>query len=139
LVRRTEYTFLYPGNNLDGPYTIPFDWYFYGELVSQYKIAHDGYITFANTNGPSVGSNTSLPDPGGPNNAIYALWDEFGPDAVISMKTYGESPTRAHTITWASMGAGWDGPVVNDLQLLDTFPLTMLTTWELGDSVPFST
>ena len=50
----TEYTFLYPGDNLDGPYTIPFDWYFYGELVSQYKIAHDGYITFANTNGPSV-------------------------------------------------------------------------------------
>ena len=109
----TEYTFLYPGDNLDGPYTIPFDWYFYGELVSQYKIAHDGYITFANTNGPSVGSNTSLPDPGGPNNAIYALWDEFGPDAVISMKTYGESPTRVHTITWASMGAGWDGPTVN--------------------------
>ena len=109
----TEYTFLYPGNNIDGPYTIPFDWYFYGDLVSQYMIAHDGYITFANAAGPSVGANTSIPDPSGPNNAIYALWDEFGPDAVISMKTYGESPTRVHTITWASMGEGWDGPTVS--------------------------
>jgi thiol-disulfide isomerase/thioredoxin len=109
----TEYTFLYPTYNLDGPYTIPFDWYFYGELVSNYKIAHDGYITFENGNGASIGENTSLPDPSGPNNAIYAMWDNFGPDAVISMKTYGESPTRVHTITWASMGEGWGGPTVS--------------------------
>ena len=104
------YDFLYPNNNLSSWYNLPFNWSFYGQPVTGYKIAHDGYITFDNSSGISIGNNTNLPDPSGPNNAIYACWDDFTDEVTISTKTYGAEPNRIHTITWAGLnypGAPW--------------------------------
>lgn len=104
------YDFLYPNNNLSNWYTLPFDWNFYGQPVTGYKIAHDGYITFDNAaSGASVGTNTNLPDAGGHNNAIYACWDDFTTSSVISVKTFGAKPNRVHVITWASLDYGAGG------------------------------
>ena len=83
-----ENDFLYPTNNLSTWYDLPFSWNFYGQIVTGYKIAHDGYITFDNSPGNSIGTNTNIPNINGPNNAIYVLWDDFETSVSISRKTY---------------------------------------------------
>jgi len=107
------YNFIDVGDNLSEWVDLPFEWSFYGQSVAGYKIAHDGYITFNNISSVSDGINTSLPSVIGPNNAIYALWDDFDSGAVVSTKTFGIKPHRIHEISWASMGVGWSGPTVN--------------------------
>ena len=97
------YDLLYPTNNLSAWYDLPFAWSFYGQPVTGYKIAHDGYITFNNTNGNSIGSNTNIPNIGGPNNAIYAMWDDFTTSVIISRRTYGTKPNRIHAISWSGL------------------------------------
>jgi thiol-disulfide isomerase/thioredoxin len=98
-----SYDFLYPNNSLSSWYDLPFDWIFYGQSVTGYRIAHDGYIIFDNSSGTSIGNNTNLPNPSGPNHAIYACWDDFTDDVTISTKTYGTIPNRIHNITWAGL------------------------------------
>jgi len=98
-----EHDFLYPTNNLSTWYNLPFSWNFYGQPVTGYIIAHDGYITFDNTSGNSIGTNTNIPNINGPNNAIYALWDDFTTSTIISRRTYGKEPNRIHTITWSGL------------------------------------
>lgn len=109
------YNFLYPTSSLSSWYDLPFDWSFYGQAVNGYRIAHDGYITFDNSSGNSIGNNTNLPNASGPNNAIYALWDEFTDDVTISVKTYGAKPNRVHVITWAGLNysgaASWSDDI----------------------------
>lgn len=86
---------------------LPFDWEFYGQSVSGYRIAHNGYITFDNSPAAPVLTNTNLPNLNGPNNAIYACWDNFTSNSTISSVTYGAAPNRVHIITWA--GLHYDG------------------------------
>jgi hypothetical protein len=102
-----------PSNDvLSADQTIPFAWSFYGNPVTTYKVSDNGYITFDAAATTSIGANTTLPDASGPNNAIYAFWDDlelktFTPNAnaVIAVKswTYGATPKRIHVIQW--MGA----------------------------------
>ncbi|MDL5046445.1 Omp28-related outer membrane protein [Oscillatoria amoena NRMC-F 0135] len=102
-----------PSNDvLSADQTIPFAWSFYGNPVTTYKVSDNGYITFDAAASTSVGTNTTLPDVSGPNNAIYAFWDDlelktFTPNAnaTIAVKTwtYGTAPKRIHVIQW--MGA----------------------------------
>jgi len=98
-----ENDLLYPINNLSTWYDLPFSWDFYGQTVTGYKIAHDGYITFDNSPGNSIGTNTNIPNISGPNNAIYVLWDDFETAVSISRKTYGAKPNRIHVISWAGL------------------------------------
>lgn len=98
-----ENDILYPTNNLSTWYDLPFSWDFYGQSVTGYKIAHSGYITFDNSSGNSIGTNTNIPNINGPNNAIYALWDNFTTSTIISRRTYGTKPNRIHTISWNSL------------------------------------
>lgn len=98
-----EHDFLYPTNNLSSWYNLPFSWNFYGQPVTGYKIAHSGYITFDNSIGNSIGTNTNIPDVSGPNNVIYALWDDFTTSTTISRRTYGAKPNRIHAISWTSL------------------------------------
>jgi hypothetical protein len=99
-----------PSNDvLSTAQTIPFAWSYYGNPVTQYKASDNGYITFDVSSTTSDGANTTLPDAGGPNNAIYAFWDDlelktFTPNAnaIIAVKswTYGTAPKRIHVIQW---------------------------------------
>ena len=118
------YDFLYPNNNLSAWYDLPFNWNFYGQPVSGYKIAHDGYITFDNLTGQSIGTNTNLPDVGGPNNAIYATWDDFTTSVTISTKTYGAEPNRVHVITWAGLNypgaASWSDDMTTSIKIYES-------------------
>ncbi len=91
--------------------TIPFSFNFFGVPVTQYKVSDNGYLTFDASATTSYQSNTSIPDAGGPNNAIYAFWDNLRlatgagvADKVVSW-TYGATGSRVHVIQWVSVTA----------------------------------
>lgn len=117
------YEFIALNGNLSDPQDLPFAFQFYGQTVSSYRISENGYITFNAPSGVSIDNNTSLPNTGGPNNAIYALWDDFTAASVISTKTYGEAPNRAHVITWAGLNypgaANWQDDLTVSLFLYE--------------------
>lgn len=94
---------------LSSTQTIPFSFSFYGSSHTSYKASDNGYITFDVASSTSTAANTSIPNAGGPNNAIYAFWDDLGvvsgsgsADEVFSY-TYGDAPNRTHVIQWFSV------------------------------------
>jgi len=94
---------------LSSTQTIPFTWNFFGAPVTEYKASDNGYITFDVASSLSDPANTSIPNAGGPNNAIYAFWDDLGvlagsgsADNVNSFN-YGTAPNRTHVIQWFSV------------------------------------
>lgn len=89
--------------------TLPFPFTFFGQTVTGYKVSDNGYITFDQTATTSYSANTAVPDAGGPNNAIYAFWDDMNviagsgtADNVVKF-TYGTAPKRVHVIQWYSV------------------------------------
>lgn len=94
---------------LSSSQSIPFAWNFYGSQVFSYKVSDNGYITFDTGSSTSDPANTSIPDAGGPNHAIYAFWDDLeliadsgSADQVVSF-SYGTAPCRTHVIQWSSV------------------------------------
>lgn len=89
--------------------SIPFPFSFYGQAVTGYYASDNGYITFDQAATTSYSANTSLPNAGGPNNAIYAFWSDFGVLAgtgsvdAVNKFTYGTAPNRVHVIQWYSV------------------------------------
>lgn len=89
--------------------TIPFSWEFYGAAVTSYKASDNGYITFDGAASVSDPANTAIPNAGGPNNAIYAFWDDMsvasGTGSVDEVRSfnYGSAPNRTHVIQWFSV------------------------------------
>lgn len=89
--------------------TLPFAWNFFGQPVTTYKVSDNGYITFDGAATTSFATNTAIPDAGGPNNAIYAFWDDMNvvsgsgtADNVVTFN-YGTAPNRVHVIQWYSV------------------------------------
>lgn len=89
--------------------SLPFAFDFYGSAVTGYYVSDNGYITFDQAATTSDPNNTAIPSAGGPNNAIYAFWDDVGvvsgsgsADRVTTW-TYGTSPQRVHVIQWYSV------------------------------------
>lgn len=98
-----------PSNEvLSSAQTIPFAWNYYGAAVTSYKVSDNGYITFDTGATTSDPANTTIPNAGGPNNAIYAFWDDIsivsGTGSVdkVAKFTYGTAPYRTHVIQWFS-------------------------------------
>jgi hypothetical protein len=89
--------------------TIPFAFEFYGQPVTGYYASDNGYITFDNAASISYPTNTAIPSVAGPNNAIYAFWDDLevisGSGSVDNVRTYtyGTAPQRVHVIQWYSV------------------------------------
>ncbi len=95
-------------NVLSNSITLPFAWKFYGQPVTSYKVSTSGFITFNTASTANDTTNTTLPTTGGPNNAIYAFWDnlELRPQGTadeIYAITYGTAPQRHHIIFWRSV------------------------------------
>ncbi len=95
---------------------LPFDWYFYGEKVTQYKASDNGFITFDVDGTDNTGDNGVIPKAEGPNNSIYAFWDDLelvnNPSySNNNIKTYtlGTAPNRVHVIQWHATPRGQMG------------------------------
>lgn len=105
---------------------IPFAWSFFGNSKTHYYVSDNGYITFDPSAVTSFPSNTSIPNAGGPNDAIYAFWDDLGviegTGSVDEVRTsnYGEAPNRVHVIQWFSVTpAGGTGFVYATIRLYE--------------------
>jgi len=88
---------------------IPFEFYFYGKLVTGYYVSDNGYITFSADEKESMTKNTELPSVNAPKNAIFAYWNDLelagGQPAwsnEIRTITIGDAPSRHHVIMWVS-------------------------------------
>ena len=121
-------------DQMSGWNALPFGWTYYGVTVSGYYVSDNGYIAFDSS--ASVAVNDSLPATGGPNNAIYAFWDDIeikeGANAVdkIVSWTYGSTPNRVHVIQWHSVTAG-DTAVTSTIE--PTFIYAAIRIYECGD------
>lgn len=81
---------------------LPFPFSFYGQEYTSAEIGTNGHLQFGTPQLFSVFSNTSLPDVGLPNAAIYALWDDLFVDFTGSVRTevVGSAPDRQFVIEW---------------------------------------
>ena len=89
--------------------TLPFPFYFYGNLVTQFKVSGNGVLTFDVNSAILPGTNTTIPTASLPDSSIAFLWDDFSPtnsgDAVRT-QTYGTAPNRQQWIWYYSYEIG---------------------------------
>jgi len=91
---------------------IGFDFCFFGNTYSKLVISTNGYVTFnlgtANTGSPWNISAPS-PNPGVPDNAIMAPWQDINPGTIffnipaINYHTYGIAPYRKFVVTYKNV------------------------------------
>jgi subtilisin family serine protease len=58
-----------------GPFPIGFDFGFYGNTFSDFRVCSNGWLSFTNTSSPY--SNQPLPNAGAPENLIAPFWDDM--------------------------------------------------------------
>lgn len=119
---------------------LPFTWNFFGQSVNGYKVSDNGYITFDQNATVSYGSNTAIPDPGGPNNAIYAFWDDFelNSGGVVRTWEYGAAPHRVICIQWDNVTRkSTAASVTMTLRLYEGASFDIV--WDESVSSPFAT
>ncbi len=70
----TRITGLGDESNL-GPYPIGFDFSFYGNTFSTFRVCSNGYVSFTSTATPY--NNTTIPNSDEPNNLLSVYWDDL--------------------------------------------------------------
>jgi hypothetical protein len=94
-----------------GPFNIGFNFEFYGQTFTQFRICTNGFITFGDPSGRY--SPGSFPDASAPNGVVAAYWTDLYPSSGYYMRyqTVGTAPNRqlivsAH-LTWYSNRNAW--------------------------------
>ncbi|MCI0399151.1 MAG: hypothetical protein L0322_30040, partial [Chloroflexi bacterium] len=79
-----------------------FSFEFYGTAYTQAYIGSNGYITFGSGN--TSFSNSAIPNPGTPNNAIYAFWDDLYPVGGVYGNVYARQVDASHyVVQWQTV------------------------------------
>jgi thiol-disulfide isomerase/thioredoxin len=89
---------------------LPFEWSFYGKQVEGFYVSVNGYITFDKSEKVNAAVPVPIPDPAGPNDAIYVCWAEWelvtegvvNPGKVYSWLS-GDAPGRTLGIAWIGL------------------------------------
>ena len=94
-----------------GPFNIGFNFEFYGQIFTQFRICSNGFITFGSTS--ATYTPGTFPNPNQPNGVIAAYWTDLYPTSgyYIRYQTVGTAPNRqlivsAH-LTWYSNRNAW--------------------------------
>ncbi|MDI6784884.1 MAG: hypothetical protein QME64_12430, partial [bacterium] len=101
-----------------------FNFKFYGNTYNSVLISSNGYLSFG-TSGRAY-SNTTIPNPAEPNNAIYGFWDDLDPSKSstgIYYLTSGIAPNRQFTVAWVDVPPYSTSPVGQG-----TFEVTLYET-----------
>ncbi len=69
-----------------GPFPIGFDFPFYGEHFSDFRVCSNGWLSFSSTS--TSLSNQLLPNTGAPENLLAAFWDDLRVDADAGNNVY---------------------------------------------------
>lgn len=91
---------------------IPFNFQFFGQPVTQFKVSQNGIITFSVASMQLPNANTLLPTALLPPQSIACYWDEFtasgqtGGNDVVYTKIIGTAPNRQFWIKWFSFEYG---------------------------------
>jgi len=107
---------LYDDSNV-GPYPIGFNFEFYGQTFTQFRICTNGFITFGSTSGRY--SPGSFPNASAPNGVVAAYWTDLYPSSGYYMRyqTTGTAPNRklivsAHLTYYSNRNAWVDYQIV---------------------------
>jgi len=83
---------------------LPFTFKFYGTNYTNVYVSSNGWLSFGADPGTSAPTNTSIPNAGAPNRAVFAYWDDLvvstSNGGKIMYKAYGTSPNRYLIISW---------------------------------------
>ncbi len=85
---------------------LPFQFFYYGNPVSNFKVSLNGQISFSNPTGIPGNANTNLPSASIPDKSILCFWDEFIPSGTqtdsskVWMKVVGNPGSRQLWIKW---------------------------------------
>ena len=100
-----------------GPYNIGFNFEFYGQTFTQFRICTNGFITFGSTSGRY--SPGSFPNASQPNGVVAAYWTDLYPSSGYYMRyqTTGTAPNRklivsAHLTYYSNRNAWVDYQIV---------------------------
>jgi hypothetical protein len=96
---------------------LPFAVSFYGRLYHQVWVSDDGLVSFAERYmGPAYSRPTCLPTAVGPNNAIYALWEDLNPG--LGGEVYAQQVDAGRfVITWYKVPRS-DGTTPQSFQIV---------------------
>jgi hypothetical protein len=97
---------------------LPFPFTFYGKTYNTASITTNGFLNFLELNA-SLG-NVPIPNPGTPNAAIYAQWDDLYVDFDSTMNTdlLGSAPNRQFVIEWRNVHFCCVSPESFDMEVI---------------------
>jgi hypothetical protein len=100
-----------------GPFNIGFNFEFYGQTFSQFRICTNGFITFGDPSGTY--SPTSFPSSATPNGVVAAYWTDLFPTSgyYVRYRTEGTAPNRqlvvsAHLTYYSNRNAWVDYQII---------------------------
>lgn len=98
--------------------TLPFPFTLYGQTYETATVTANGYLTFHPTQ-TSYYYNVPIPDPGDPNAAVYAFWDDITVDSLSSVRTelVGTAPKRQLVVEWRDV-ISWDTGVRTNFEVV---------------------
>ncbi len=93
-----------------GPYSIGFNFDFFGVTYSQFYISSNGFLAFQNTSNGCC-SGQFIPNTGQPNNMIAAFYEDYDPPegGAIRYQTLGTAPNRILVLEFNGVYP-WNGP-----------------------------
>ncbi|MFN5324919.1 MAG: GEVED domain-containing protein, partial [Bacteroidota bacterium] len=120
-----------------GPYSIPFNFTFYGNSYNNIYISTNGFATFSAGSGAGCCSGQLLPNPTVPNNVIALAWDDLNNTTNgISYATVGSAPNRVFVIQFNNVPhfGGGGSPVSGQIHLYESSNVIEIHTTQMtGD------
>ena len=96
----------YGDDVVTGTFNIGFSFTYYGNTYTQFQATTNGLVCFGG-GAATTYSNTAIPNSGGPNNCIYAFWDDlmaYYTTQPILYRTVGEVGSRMLIVQWTNYG-----------------------------------
>ena len=94
-------------DQVTNPLNIGFDFVFFGDTHSTFRISSNGFITFDNNTNSGCCSGQALPNGSAPNNLVAVVWDDlWGTNGFgeIDYYTTGTAPFRTLVVNYTSVG-----------------------------------
>ncbi|MFM7766928.1 MAG: GEVED domain-containing protein, partial [Bacteroidota bacterium] len=119
---------------LGGPYSIPFNFTFYGNSYNNIYISTNGFVSFDATAGSGCCSGQLIPFSGAPNNVIALAWDDLNNTTNgISYATVGSAPNRVFVIRFNNVPhfGGGGSPVSGQIHLYESTNVIEIHTTQM--------
>ena len=93
------------GDQVRGPYALPFEFPFYGNMYNRVWVSANGWISFADSINETF-ANTSLPNVTAAEAAIFAWWDDLKPQLAGTNVRYWSNGVDSAAVSYENIRAG---------------------------------